>query len=820
MDNKVKKHHNGFFRRFLSILLVVSTVITGLNLENIISYQIKSNVNTGKEIIYEIPVKTGEFDLISKYYDEEGNKCQIVYNYLNGQIKYMTNGENESYNIYNDKNQLTAAIEHVDSSIVANTYSYVGENVETITHNGFQYEFQYDEDGNMTIAKVAGRTLITNEYEDGMLTSETYGNGSANEYVYDENGNVTEHKINGVSVYQWKYDEIGNLIEYRDLARNEVFTYTYDEESNLRDISSDSGFKISYTEDEETSTYSVTYECGGVKKNQVTVTTEHEEKDEAGNTKSTITTNLISGGKLVSIAIGEESAQRTVYINGKALLSAEYTYTNDGISKIEYQDGKILEYTYDNAGNITEVKENGSLKLSYEYDSLGQLVRENNAYADRTYTFEYDNAGNILSSKEYAYSTGELGTCLSSDTYEYADMSWKDLLTGYNGQSITYDEIGNPLNYRDGMTFTWNGRQLEVVKYGDYEVLYTYNSEGIRTSKTVNGITTSYQLEGTKIISETTGDTTIWYIYDENDMIIGFEYLDEAYYFEKNAQGDVLRIFDETGKVVSEYVYDAWGNVVKTIGDEDIAKVNPFRYRGYYQDNETGFYYALSRYYDSQISRWINADSINALIIRQNEELGLNIFTYCDNNSINFFDPTGEILISTCILIGVAIGATAGAVVGGIYGYNVAEKKGVPSKDRWKYVVGYGIGGAVVFGVIGGFMGYGIGFLCGATSTSGVALKAISTATANISTKSWSHIITKKHAWDLVLKNVTQSGVKSLISQALKKGTTTLIDKMAKKGVTSLIYETVYSYMGQKIIVHYAVVDGVLKISDAWVKTR
>ncbi len=233
--------------------------------------------------------------MISKYYDEEGNKCQIVYNYLNGQIKYMTNGENESYNIYNDKNQLTAAIEHVDGNIVANTYSYVGENVETITHNGFQYEFQYDEDGNMTIVKVAGRTLITNEYEDGMLTSETYGNGSANEYVYDENGNVIEHKVNGVSVYQWKYDEIGNLIKYRDLVRNEVFTYTYDEDLNLTDISSDSGFKISYTEDEEASTYSITYECGGVKKNQVT--TEYEETDEAGNTKSTITTNLISGGK-------------------------------------------------------------------------------------------------------------------------------------------------------------------------------------------------------------------------------------------------------------------------------------------------------------------------------------------------------------------------------------------------------------------------------------------------------------------------------------------------------------------------------------------
>ncbi len=209
------------------------------------------------------------------------------------------------------------------------------------------------------------------------------------------------------------------------------------------------------------------------------------------------------------------------------------------------------------------------------------------------------------------------------------------------------------------MSFTWNGRQLEVVKYGDNEVLYTYNSEGIRTSKTVNGITTTYQLEGAKIVSETTGDTTIWYIYDENDMIVGFEYLDEAYYFEKNAEGDVLRIFDETGKVISEYVYDAWGNVVKTIGDEDIAKVNPFRYRGYYQDNETGFYYLQSRYYDSETGRFLNADDIYFTQLSLNNICAANIYVYCLNNPINYSDYLGQWLIQAiCGVVGGAIFGT------------------------------------------------------------------------------------------------------------------------------------------------------------------
>ena len=200
--------------------------------------------------------------------------------------------------------------------------------------------------------------------------------------------------------------------------------------------------------------------------------------------------------------------------------------------------------------------------------------------------------------------------------------------------------------------------------------------------------------------------------------------------------------------------------------------------------------------------------------------LSTNMFAYCQNNPANNFDPTGEILISTCVMVGIGIGALIGGAIGSIHGYNLAKKMGIPKKDRWKFVVGYGLGGAVVGGVIGGFMGYGIGFLCGASSTSGVALKAISKGLSSITKKTWNHIITKKHAWNLVMKKVTTSNVKKVISEALKKGGTTLIDKKVKKGVASMIYETVCSYKGKKVVVHYAVIDGIIKISDAWVKTR
>lgn len=665
----------------------------------------KTNVDSGMEVDYTISVKTGMFDLVSTYMNENGDNCKLVYNYLNKQIKYMSDSENESYNVYNESNQLVAAVQYVDGKFIANTYSYRDGNIETITHNGFQYTFSYDENGNMSEVKVGERTLITNQYDKDMLLSETYGNGHTKEFVYDEFGNLISQKENGITVYEWQYDEDGNVVAYKDVVADEVYFYIYDEEGNLTEVRSDSGFCIGYEEAENS--YSVSYEYAETTKTQTI--TQTEEKDEDGEiTKNITTTNLISGGQLVTVITEEDTTERTLYVNETALLSSKYTSSDKGITKIEYQDGRILEYDYDEVGNIVSVTENGELKLSYEYDSLGQLVRENNLYAGKSYTYTYDNAGNILESKEYVYSTEELTEAVAEKKYEYNDNGWKDLLTSFNGQAITYDEIGNPLTYRDGMVFSWAGRQLGTVNIGEDVISYTYNSDGIRTSKTVNGVTTTYLLDDTKIVAETTEDTTIWYIYDENDLIIGFEYEEQTYYFEKNVQGDIVKIYDESGNVVSEYIYDAWGSIVAVYGDESVAQVNPFRYRGYYQDNETGFYYLQSRYYDSETGRFISAEpnvddgefDYSAGLI------GYNVYAYCCNNPIMHMDAMGESVTVACVLIGIGIGLIIGSYVGS----QVANKKNLTPSDGWtywKYVVAYGVLG----GVVGGLVGYGAGVL-------------------------------------------------------------------------------------------------------------
>ena len=178
---------------------------------------------------------------------------------------------------------------------------------------------------------------------------------------------------------------------------------------------------------------------------------------------------------------------------------------------------------------------------------------------------------------------------------------------------------------------------------------FTYDDNGIRTSKTVNGVTHTYQLNGSQIVSESWGDKLIVYLYDASGAPIGMMYRTTSYditawdvfWFEKNLQGDIVAVYNESGTKVATYTYsDAWGNHSVTYsngGGSTGAQYNPFRYRGYYYDTDLGMYYLQSRYYDSKICRFINADS--ALY---HSMLGYNMFAYCDNNPVNYYDPTGE----------------------------------------------------------------------------------------------------------------------------------------------------------------------------------
>ncbi|MBE6533948.1 MAG: RHS repeat-associated core domain-containing protein, partial [Ruminococcaceae bacterium] len=112
------------------------------------------------------------------------------------------------------------------------------------------------------------------------------------------------------------------------------------------------------------------------------------------------------------------------------------------------------------------------------------------------------------------------------------------------------------------------------------------------------------------------------------------------YYFLKNLQGDIIEILNSNGQSVVQYAYDAWGKVISVTGamKDSVGQYNPFRYRGYYYDTETGFYYLNSRYYDPEVCRFVNADGY---VSTGQGIIGNNMFAYCNNNPVNMIDNVG-----------------------------------------------------------------------------------------------------------------------------------------------------------------------------------
>ena len=233
-------------------------------------------------------------------------------------------------------------------------------------------------------------------------------------------------------------------------------------------------------------------------------------------------------------------------------------------------------------------------------------------------------------------------------------FNWGDKLTRYNGETITYDEIGNPLSYRDGMTMSWlNGRKLTTLQSGNDSISYKYDSNGVRTSKTVNGVEYTYEYLNSQLMHETRGEKVFDYCYDANGQLYAVSYKANSstdavtYYYAHNWRGDITSIYDGDGNMVAKYEYDDWGNVL-TVTDANnseitdpahIANLNPFRYRSYYYDSESGLYYLMSRYYDPVVHRFLNADGY---FQSGDNILDTNMNAYCQNNPIMNSDPTGN----------------------------------------------------------------------------------------------------------------------------------------------------------------------------------
>ena len=294
--------------------------------------------------------------------------------------------------------------------------------------------------------------------------------------------------------------------------------------------------------------------------------------------------------------------------------------------------------SYDEMGNIATYTAPDGEVITYTYDNLGQLL---SAAGDQIYTYTYDNAGNILTANGH--------------TYDYRDADWKDLLTAFDGQEIDYDASGNPLSYYNSTrwNFTWkNGRNLVRASSENGTILFEYDSDGLRTKKTVSGgAAHNYFYAGGQLLRESYSGNFLDFSYDANGYPYALKYNGTTYYYITNLQGDVMYLVDGTGATVASYEYDPFGNILSATGS--MAEINPLRYRGYYYDVELEMYYLQSRYYDPMVGRFINADDV-ALLGASGTALGYNLFSYCENKPISRIDCGGELFFEIVCVVTLA----------------------------------------------------------------------------------------------------------------------------------------------------------------------
>ena len=507
---------------------------------------------------------------------------------------------------------------------------------------GIGFYYTYNGKGNLVRIEMKSVTIADGAVTGGtLLSSENYlydGSDRLIRVVETDGDNVVLHD------FSWTYDAKDNVTALTESIGGKSFSYTY-----------------AYDDDSRPTTFGY----GDV--------TEQITYDGHGRSSGTTVKNGSS----------------TVLGTGYAYRDVDSTYTTTQVKSVTNSYGgktANFNYTYDANGNILSVS--GAQTVTYEYDDLGQLVWEKNATAGKAWNYTYDNGGNILSRTEYACSgSGTVSGSGTTTSYTYGDTEWGDLLTAYNGEEITYDGIGNPLSYR-GWTMSWqSGRQLAGMTKGSDTLSFAYNESGLRTSKTVNGVTHNYVWQGSKLAADITDAYALYFHYDSSGEVIGFTRTangaDTEYFYVKNLQGDILKVITATGTEAAAYTYDAWGKLLTSTGD--MAEINPLRYRGYYYDAETSLYYLQSRYYDPEVCRFINTDSFATTDI--DGVLSANMFAYCENNPVINEDPTGAIALTTLILIGSAVFGVATALY---TGYEMRQA-GYGWDDTIFYSLGAGI---------------------------------------------------------------------------------------------------------------------------------
>ena len=393
-------------------------------------------------------------------------------------------------------------------------YTYSKDLLSAIsTASGTDYSFTYGVFDLTTAVKAGSRTLISHSYtndQNRRLSRSVYGNGDAVSYSYDSFGRTTAVTYGDTgSTVSYAYDANSNLGQLTDGISGRVNRYSYDFLDRLmRYEESGDGYSniVQWGYDDENnlssqtqtlngSTYASTYAYD--KDNRLTKATE-------GAISANYTYDSFSRMSGLTVKNGSSPVVNTAVTYVDPSSSATSTQVKT------WNNGKATyTYSYNSKGNISYISD-GSLELDYRYDGYGRLTSVECLSSGYTLLYHYDVGGNLTRREKIDPNQDRPRSTIA--TYTYGNTDWPDLLTAFNGKSITYDAIGNPLS--DGTwTYAWqHGRQLASMSKTGSSITYGYNADGKRISKTVNGTTYNYSYLGDQLTEMTWGSNKLHFI--------------------------------------------------------------------------------------------------------------------------------------------------------------------------------------------------------------------------------------------------------------------------------------------------------------------
>lgn len=502
-----------------------------------------------------------------------------------------------TYSYSNDAKNLLNNVAYANNQSIVYTYTDAG-NVSTVSLDGntsSSFVYNYDENDDI-VSKIDNINNLRTDFDDDKIT------------VSKINDDETLTQL-----HQYRTDTSSDIEQFIETIGEDIYTVQWHSDKDRYILSNDTYFDKNY------------------------------EYNSDGYVTGTTITNTNNQTSLLSVSyVYDDDEKVAEYCNNYNEITEKYSYTysNDNISTVTYD--------YNTEDTISGVA------TQYHYDYADQLKRIDDGINNKTIVYEYDGyTGNIIAIREYPLTSGAISaTATSTREFVYGDTSWTDKLTSVDGNVITYDAVGNMLTY-NGWNYTWEaGRQLKQMTNSENTFSYAYDDSGIRISKTINGITTNYTTINGRITSQSNETNDIYFRYDRNNSLVGFNLDGVEYLYMKNATGEIVGILDIDGNLVVTYTYDAWGKVLTVSGimAETVGTINPMRYRDYYLDAETGYYYLQSRYYNPDICRFINADEPNVISLNYGNIVGANLFAYCDNNPIMNVDPSGFLTLNATVV--------------------------------------------------------------------------------------------------------------------------------------------------------------------------